>query len=64
MLTDQVPVSNNKEIQIETTEISGGKLEPLSGKISWNLEIKPGETKQLVVSYSVKYPKDKNLGIQ
>jgi uncharacterized protein (TIGR02231 family) len=60
-VNDQIPVSSNSSISVEATEISGGKINEQTGEIKWDLEIKPQETKQLVLSYSVKYPKDKSV---
>jgi uncharacterized protein (TIGR02231 family) len=58
-LNDQIPVSSNSGINVDPIELSGGKLNQQTGEINWNLEIKPQETKQIVLTYSVKYPKDK-----
>jgi uncharacterized protein (TIGR02231 family) len=60
-LTDQIPVSSNSGITVEATELSGGKLNSLTGLVNWDLEIKPQETAQIILTYSVKYPKDKTI---
>jgi uncharacterized protein (TIGR02231 family) len=60
-LNDQIPVSSNSNINVDATELSGGKLNSQTGEIKWDLEIKPQETKQIVLTYSVKYPKDKTV---
>jgi uncharacterized protein (TIGR02231 family) len=60
-LTDQIPVSSNSGITVEPTELSGGKLNSLTGLVNWDLEIKPQETTQIILTYSVKYPKDKTI---
>jgi hypothetical protein len=60
-LQDQVPVSSNSGITVEALELSGGRYNVQTGEIRWDLEMKPQETKQLVLSYSVKYPKDKTV---
>ena len=60
-LNDQIPVSSNSSINVDPIELSGGKLNQLTGEIKWDLEIKPQETKQIMLTYSVKYPKDKTL---
>lgn len=60
-LIDQVPVSSNKEIQVEALELSGGVMNENTGKVSWSIELKPNETKQVVLKYSVKSPKDKTV---
>jgi uncharacterized protein (TIGR02231 family) len=60
-VNDQIPVSSNSSITVDAMELSGGKLNEQTGEIKWDLDIKPQETKQLVLSYSVKYPKDKTV---
>lgn len=60
-VNDQIPVSSNSSISVDTTELSGGKMNEQTGEIKWDLELKPQETKQLVLTYSVKYPKDKTV---
>ncbi|HPT22321.1 MAG TPA: DUF4139 domain-containing protein [Bacteroidales bacterium] len=60
-LNDQLPVSSNSGITVEPVELSNGNLNNQTGEIKWNLEIKPQETKQIILTYSVKYPKDKTI---
>jgi len=60
-LNDQIPVSSNSGISVEAVELSGGRLNPQTGEIKWDLEMKPQESRQIVLSYSVKYPKDKSV---
>jgi len=60
-LNDQIPLSSNSGISVETLELSGGILDTQSGLIKWNLDVKPQETKQIILTYSVKYPKDKKI---
>jgi uncharacterized protein (TIGR02231 family) len=60
-LNDQIPVSSNSDISVDSIELSGGKIDKQTGEIKWDLEIKPQETKQIVLTYSVKYPKDKTV---
>jgi len=56
-VTDQIPISVNSEIQVEAKELSGGKLDPNTGFIEWEVPLKAGEQKTLVFGYEVKYPK-------
>lgn len=58
---DQIPVSNDSEIEISTGEISGAELNPYNGKLTWELNLAPGETRRFRFSYTVKYPKNKRL---
>ncbi|MGD0341747.1 MAG: mucoidy inhibitor MuiA family protein [Bacteroidales bacterium] len=60
-LNDQIPVSSNSGITVDANELTGGKLDSQTGLVKWELEIKPQETKQIILTYSVKYPKDKTI---
>lgn len=61
---DQVPVSSTKDIQVEPLELSGGTMNPNTGKVKWMIDLAPKETKQLILKYSVKYPKDKMVIVE
>src|SRR5690554_2565392 len=56
---EQFPLSTEKDIEIKLLETSNAKVDNDKGELSWNLNLKSGETKKLRVSYSVKLPKDK-----
>lgn len=58
-LKDQYPLSTDKEIEIELLEKEGANVNAETGILTWNLKLKPAETKKIRISYSVKYPKDK-----
>lgn len=58
-MEDQLPVSQEKDIEVKPLELSGGELEKETGKITWRSEIKGGEQIKRRLSYSVKHPKDK-----
>ena len=60
-VNDQIPISSNSGIEVDAVELSGGKHNSQTGAIKWDLEIKPQETRQLILTYSVKYPKDKTI---
>lgn len=60
-LLDQIPVSTNSGITVEALELSGGRYNSQTGRVSWDYDIKPQETKQTILTYSVRYPKDKTI---
>ncbi|MGI6322653.1 MAG: mucoidy inhibitor MuiA family protein [Bacteroidales bacterium] len=60
-LYDQIPISSNSGITVEATELSGGKLNSGTGLIKWELDIKPQETRRIILTYSVKYPKERTV---
>ncbi len=61
VIDDQVPVSTDKDIVVERTDISGAKFDEPSGRLTWKNEVKAAETKKMKLVYSVKYPKDKTI---
>lgn len=60
-IEDQIPLSTDKDIEIELKDKDGAKLNSETGLLTWELDLKPNETKKLRLSYLVKYPKDKTL---
>ena len=61
---DQIPVSTLEEIEVKADNISNGKLDPETGIIEWNFQLKPAEKKELDLKYSVRYPKNRTLTIE
>ena len=47
------------EVEIELKESNGAKINAETGILTWDLNLKPNETKKIRISYKVKYPKDK-----
>ena len=64
LLSDQLPVSRNNTIAVTEEELSGGAFDKKSGIVTWRLELKPGEQRELRLRYAVKYPKGRNLNIE
>jgi len=58
---DQVPVSQNTQIEVTVTDVGGAAYNKQTGKLSWMLDIKPSETRKVMFKYEVKYPKDKQI---
>lgn len=59
LLKDQYPLSSDKEIEIELLQSDGAKVNAETGILTWDLDLKPNETKKIRISYRVKHPKDK-----
>lgn len=64
LVEDQVPVSQNSSIDVETQEISGGQLDKNTGKVSWSFLLKPQDEKKVELKYLVKYPKSQSVIVQ
>ncbi len=56
---DQLPVSQNSQIEITATDVAGAKYNKDTGKLVWEVSLQPNETKKVVYKFEVKYPKDK-----
>lgn len=66
VLKDQYPISMQKEIEVEllakeTTPWTANKED--LGVITWEEELKAGETKTYQMSYTVKYPKGRKVNL-
>ena len=61
LLKDQYPLSTDKEVEIELLEKDGAKVNSETGILTWDINLKPNETKKIRLSYRVKFPKDKIL---
>lgn len=60
-IQDQIPISQNSEIKVNAIETSGAKAEENTGLLKYNFKLNPLENKIIKISYSVQYPKDKNI---
>jgi uncharacterized protein (TIGR02231 family) len=61
IVEDQVPVSQNSQIEVSLQDMGGAKFNKNTGKLVWELELKPNETRKLLYKFEIKYPKDKQI---
>ncbi len=61
-LLDQIPVSKQADIEVKMEDKGGAAYTEMFGKLEWDLEIPAGQNKKIRFTYSVKYPKDKQIG--
>jgi uncharacterized protein (TIGR02231 family) len=57
-IEEQLPISQDKNITVNALELSGGKLNPTSGLVTWKISLKAGESSTKKFNFSVKFPKD------
>ena len=64
-LKEQYPISNDKDIEVKLEEASPAATynKKKIGVLTWDLELKAGETQTFVITYNVKYPKDKAVNL-
>ncbi len=62
-LQDQIPISQNKEIEIELINGSKGELNEVTGLMEWDLKLKSKETKKINLVYTIKYDKTQQINL-
>ena len=64
-LLDQLPISQNEEIEIELLEGNNAEYTKELGKLLWSIKLKPNESRKFKLKYTVKYPYGKTItGLQ
>lgn len=65
-LKEQYPISTDKEIEVKLVEHTpAASLNNSSiGVLTWEMELDAGESRTFIVTYSVKYPKDRPLVLE
>ena len=58
ILEDQLPLSTQKEIEVEADELSGASHDEQTGTVRWVLHLSPKEDKKLKFKFKVTCPKD------
>ncbi|HZY82526.1 MAG TPA: DUF4139 domain-containing protein [Cyclobacteriaceae bacterium] len=61
VVEDQLPVSQNTQIEVTPGDLGGGKYNSTTGKLVWNMELQANETKKVKYSFEVKYPKGQQV---
>jgi uncharacterized protein (TIGR02231 family) len=58
-IDDQIPLSSNPAIIVKLTDSSKAKYNEETGKLEWDINLKPKENRKISFTYEVKIPKDK-----
>lgn len=62
VVEDQIPVVHGtEEIKVVLVQGNGAILDEPSGKLKWNLKLGSKETKKILFTYEVRYPKSKGI---
>jgi uncharacterized protein (TIGR02231 family) len=61
VVEDQVPVSQNSQIEVTPGDLGGAKYDATTGKLTWVVNLQPNETKKMTYKFEVKYPKDRQI---
>jgi uncharacterized protein (TIGR02231 family) len=58
LVKDQYPISTIKDVTITLDESKDAMVNEENGVLTWKLGLKPGESKKVRFTYTVKYPKE------
>ena len=58
---NQIPVSNDKDVVVQTVELDGAKLDEETGYLNKEIKLAPKGNEKIKFAYKVAYPKDKVL---
>ena len=61
-LLDQMPISSNKQIEVNIVDYGEAKYNKENGELKWVLKLAPGESREINYRFAVKYPKNKIVG--
>jgi len=67
VVVDQIPVSTDDKIKVRLIEPDLAKKYehikyiPSIGNVEWTLKIKPGESEDLSLKYSIEYPQNRTI---
>ena len=61
---DQIPVSNNEEIEVSIEESSKANIAEDIGLCTWQLTLNANQEQELRLVYEVKYPKNRQLSVE
>lgn len=57
VIEDQVPVSQNNQIEVNVDDVGGARFNQVTGKLTWEIMLKANETKKLTFKFDIRYPK-------
>ena len=58
VIDDQLPLSNDEDVEVKAEALGGGKLDKDTGRVEWDLIVKPGQRENLRFKYSVQAPRE------
>jgi uncharacterized protein (TIGR02231 family) len=61
IIEDQIPVTQNSKIEVTTLDTGMAKYNKDTGKLTWEINLQPSETKKMVFKYEIKYPKEETI---
>lgn len=62
-LLDRVPISQNKEIEVEELEYGNASFDKKTGVVTWKVNLSEKGSAKRELKYEVKYPKDRYINL-
>lgn len=63
-LFDQIPISQDSDIEVTIDEISGAEHNLTTGRLLWLINLAPGQTTTVKLGFTIKYPKERKITVQ
>ena len=63
-LFDQIPISQDSDIEVTIDEIAGAEHNLTTGRLLWIVRLQPGQSATYKLGFTIKYPKDKKITVQ
>lgn len=64
LVEDQFPISTTDELEVDLENVRGATVDRETGKLSWRVNLAPGEPEILRFRYEVKYPKRMQVSLE
>lgn len=61
VVEDQIPLEERSEIDVDLLEKSGAAYDEKTGKLTWRMELRAGESKTVRFAFEIKYPENWEL---
>ena len=61
VLRDQIPVSMDDQIKVQVLELSKGELDAPEGIVEWPMDLQPGASNTVKLSFEIRHPKGWNV---
>ena len=58
VIDDQLHLSNDEDVVVKAEALGGGKLDKETGRVEWDITVKPGERDNIRFKYSVQAPRE------
>ncbi|WP_396601249.1 mucoidy inhibitor MuiA family protein [Algibacter sp. R77976] len=63
VIVDRIPVSQNKDIKVDAIETGTSNYDAKKGVLKWKRTILPNQTNTYKLSYTLKYPRYRNINL-